>query len=67
MIRINGKQYAFKDFTHMTVFEYIAQQGLNSDYLVVEINQQIVPKRLYKEQKFHSGDSVEIVCFVGGG
>ena len=33
----------------------------------VEINEEIVPKRLYDETFFKDGDVVEVVNFVGGG
>ena len=46
---------------------YLEKEGFNRDYLVVEINEIIIPKKNYAQHFFHDGDSVETISFVGGG
>ena len=64
MVRINGED---ADAAGRTVAEHIASAGFNPARVVVEINGCIVPKTAYADTALRDGDSVEIVCFMGGG
>ena len=64
MVRINGKD---TDAAGRTVAEHIASAGFNPARVVVELNGEIVPKAAYADTVLKDGDSVEVVCFMGGG
>ena len=67
MIRINGENFSFVELSSLSLLDYLEKEGFNCNYLVVEINETIIPKKNYAEQFFHDGDCVEIISFVGGG
>lgn len=50
-----------------TLSAYLTGAGFDLGRVAVEVNGEIVPKRLYAETTLSDGDSVEIVGFVGGG
>ena len=64
MVRINGEE---TDAAGRTVAEHIASAGFNPARVVVELNGEIVPKAAYADTVLVDGDSVEVVCFMGGG
>ena len=64
MVRINGEE---TDAAGRTVAEHIASAGFNPARVVVELNGGIVPKAAYADTVLRDGDSVEVVCFMGGG
>jgi len=64
MVRINGGE---TDAAGRTVAEHIASAGFNPARVVVELNGNIVPKSAYADTVLCDGDSVEVVCFMGGG
>ena len=64
MVRINGEE---TDAAGRTVAEHIASAGFNPARVVVELNGGIVPKADYAATVLKDGDSVEVVCFMGGG
>ena len=64
MVRINGED---KAAAGTTVAAYLAEAGYNAARVVVERNGEILPKTQYAETVLREGDSVEIVCFMGGG
>ena len=64
MVRINGEEI---DVAGRTVAEHVASAGFNPARTVVELNGKIVPKSACADTVLHDGDSVEIVCFMGGG
>lgn len=64
MVTVNGEE---KDAAGKTVAEYVESAGFNVSRVVVEINEAIVPKGRYAETVLRDGDSVEVVCFMGGG
>ena len=64
MIKVNGKEFPFSG----TLNDLLKKEGYdNVARLAVEINGAIVPKAEYDKKTLRDGDSVEIVCFVGGG
>ena len=64
MVKINGESI---NAHGQSVSEYLKQSGFDTKFVAVEINEEIVPKRLYDETFFKDGDVVEVVNFVGGG
>ena len=64
MVRVNGEE---TDAAGRTVAEHIASAGFNPARVVVELNGDIVPKSSYADTVLKDGDSVEVVCFMGGG
>lgn len=65
MITINGNQTTLS--TDLTVAEYLEQNNYQTNRIVVELNEEILPKYLYSETRLKDCDSMEIVTFVGGG
>ena len=65
MVTINGNQTTLS--TDLTVAEYLEQNNYPTNRIVVELNEEILPKYLYSETRLKDGDSMEIVTFVGGG
>jgi sulfur carrier protein len=51
----------------LTVKELVAHLGLSGGPVAVEINREIVPRAEHVARKVASGDTIEIVHFVGGG
>ena len=54
MVKINGKEAA--DVCGMTVSQYLSANNYNPKHIVVELNEEILPKTV-----------VEILSFMGGG
>ena len=65
MIIVNGKEINLTEDT--TVAEYLEQNNYQTNRIVVELNEEILPKYLYSDTRLKDGDSMEIVTFVGGG
>ena len=65
MITINGNQTTFS--TDLTVAEYLEQNNYQTNRIVVELNEEILPKYSYSETMLKDGDRLEVVTFVGGG
>ncbi len=49
------------------VRELVVALGLGEQAVAVEVNRQVVPKRLHEETPLKDGDKVELVTLVGGG
>ena len=64
MTKINGVE---TDAAGRTVAEYLSSAGYNAERVVVELNEEIVPKGRYAETTLRDSDQLEIVCFMGGG
>lgn len=64
MIKINGESLPIDG---QTVADYLAAAGYKLTNIVVERNEEILPKKRYAETVLTDGDSLEIVCFMGGG
>lgn len=64
MIKINGEDI---EINEISVLDYLTKEGYRMERIVVECNEEIVPKSQYESFILHSGDVVEIVSFVGGG
>lgn len=64
-ITLNGELKQFEEPLNVT--ELIELIELNQRLFVVELNKNIIQKDQYNSTQLQEGDSVEIVCFVGGG
>lgn len=64
MARINGIE---ENVRGITIAQLLEQKGYESRVVVVEINEDIVPKSTYDSHVIQNDDVVEIVSFVGGG
>ena len=64
MVKINGKE---ENAAGQTVAVCLETSGFDAARVVVEINEEIVPKDRYSDTVLRDGDQVEIVCFMGGG
>ena len=64
MVKVNGNQ---EEIAGMTVDKYLKQANFNLERIVVERNEEIVPKAQYEEVILQDGDVVEVISFVGGG
>ncbi|MGN0595592.1 MAG: sulfur carrier protein ThiS [Hominimerdicola sp.] len=64
-MKVNGEQITLeKDFT---VMSYLQEKGFRTDRVAVELNGEILPKKLYEVTYLKDSDSMEIVQFMGGG
>lgn len=64
-MKLNGKQLSA--VYPLTVRELLEQQNYPLTRIAVEVNGAIVPKAQYDTFALHDEDTVEVVCFVGGG
>jgi sulfur carrier protein len=65
MLKVNGEKYQFK--SNQSLADLIGERGYNRDFIVAEVNLEIIPKQQYKEKILSDGDEVEILRFMGGG
>lgn len=64
MVTINGNSV---DAVGMTITEYLEKAEYDIRVVVIERNEEIVPKDEYDSTKLAEGDVIEIVAFMGGG
>ena len=50
-----------------TLLALLQERGNEPAKVVVELNEQIIPKDAYAATALHEGDRLELVQFVGGG
>ena len=68
LITLNGKSKEFPDLNEgASVRDLVSASGLKGDRVAVELNEEIVSRRIWEETFLKSNDRVEIVHFVGGG
>lgn len=65
-LTVNGKDYDDLE-DGMTVSELLAFLSLPEKKIAVERNREIVSKSTFKTTKLESGDTLEIIHFIGGG
>lgn len=63
-IRLNGVQ---RDVRATSVAELLQELELASEKVAVEVNHELVPRRLHGATVLRPGDAVELVTLVGGG
>ena len=64
-VLLNGELREIPD--GLTVAGLLADLGVKAQRVAVEVNETVVTKDRYESHRIGSGDSVEIVAFVGGG
>ena len=64
MVKINGKDV---EAGGKTLNEYLQIANYDSRTIVIELNEEIVPKAQYDDTILQDGDVVEIISFMGGG
>jgi sulfur carrier protein len=64
-VTVNGSVQEVPD--GLTVKDLVAHLGLSGGPVAVEINRQIVPRAEHGTRDVATGDTIEIVHFVGGG
>ena len=68
-LTLNGESRVFEGPADgpMSVSGLLVTLGLDTKKVAVERNEEIVPRSRYAETWLASGDSLEIVHFIGGG
>ena len=64
MVTINGTSI---DAAGRSVSEYLATTACNPQRIVIEYNDEILPRENYATTLLADGDHVEIIRFMGGG
>ena len=64
MVKINGTS---QDVAGLTLAQYLDAADYDRKRIVVERNEEIVPKAQYDQVILRDGDVVEVISFVGGG
>ncbi len=64
-VRLNGEVREIPD--GLTVAGLLAHLGVKAQRVAIEVNEAVVTKDRYDSHPLGSGDSIEIVAFVGGG
>ena len=64
-VRLNGREREIP--SGLSVFGLLEWLGLNPALVVVELNREILDRRLYHQTFIVGEDSLELVHFVGGG
>jgi thiazole synthase len=64
-IRLNGEPRSFSK--PLTVSMLVVELKLRPEFVAVEVNRELVPRRRHAEVPLNEGDEVEVVTLVGGG
>lgn len=64
-VHINGDKRDIEE--GVTLERLLASLGIKSAGIAVDINREVIPKRLYGDTLIRQGDSIEIIRMVGGG
>jgi len=62
---INGKEQQIE--SNITLEKLVDILGFNNKKIAVELNEEIIPSRLYSATEIKQNDSLEIVQAIGGG
>jgi len=65
IVMLNGQQKEFTESTNLN--DIIKELSIKKDLVVAEVNGDIIKKQDWDQKKIQSGDTVELVNFVGGG
>lgn len=64
-LKVNGE---YREFTNIfTIAQLLDSLGIQARTVAVEVNGEVIPKRLHHEHSLRHGDVIEIVHPVGGG
>lgn len=64
MVKINGE---WADVVGERLSDYLDSAGYDLKRIVVERNEEIVPKTQYAQTVFAEEDVIEVISFMGGG
>ena len=64
-IVFNGKKRDVKDNTNIA--EFIMTNNYKPEHVVVELNEEIIPKDRYQQIILKDNDVLEVLSFMGGG
>jgi sulfur carrier protein len=64
-VTVNGRDVELPDGT--TVAVLVERMALDGARVAIERNQDVVPRKTWRDCALAPGDQVEIVTFVGGG
>ncbi len=64
-IMFNGKKICVEDNTDIE--DFIINNKYKPEHVVVELNEEIIPKESYKEITLKANDILEVLSFMGGG
>lgn len=64
-VKLNGDMRECRE--GMTLADLVAELGLGTKRIAVEVNRDIIPREDYATCRLNAGDEIEIVHFVGGG
>ena len=63
-MKINGD---IMELSEMSIADMLDTVGFDRKYVVVEVNEEIIPRKDYDSYMLSESDSVEVIRFVGGG
>ncbi len=66
-LKINGRGKRFPDGFPQTLTELLKQLNINTATVVAEIDGKIVAKENFSKTPLSSGQTIELIRFVGGG
>ena len=66
-LKINGQSQDFPDGLPKTLSDLLAILKINEATVVAEVDKQIVKRTQFADTLLTSGQSIELVRFVGGG
>lgn len=64
-IMFNGKKICVEDNTDIE--DFIINNKYKPEHVVVELNEEIIPKESYKKITLKANDILEVLSFMGGG
>jgi len=65
VVTVNGKPKEISEGTSLK--ELVLGLGLKAERLVAEVNREILDRSCWEEYLLGTGDSIELISFVGGG
>jgi len=67
VLKINGVEKQFPARIPQTLTELLEQLDINQATMVAEIDGKIIERQNFSQTQLSSGQSIELVRFVGGG
>lgn len=65
MVRLNGE--ACNSYDNITITAMLEKENYDAQKVVVEINEEIIPRNSFDTHIINPDDTVEVLSFVGGG
>jgi len=67
VLKINGQEKTFEEGLPPTVADLLDKLGIHAATVVAEIDGKIVERKDFSQTNLTSGQSIELIRFVGGG